>query len=143
MSLRALCTSELVASTSGRQRTWAVVARSFCTGPERERDEYALPTYEKLDVSPTLIVRKKGVDVIADALYNKGTAFPHAERERLGLRGLLPPRILTLEEQEGRVMQDYREGLDYVSPEEVENWSISRCAVRVVLLGCARFEPSS
>jgi hypothetical protein len=57
-----------------------------------------------------------------------GTAFPHAERERLGLRGLLPPRILSLDEQEGRVLQDYNEGLDYVSPEEVENWHISRCA---------------
>jgi hypothetical protein len=100
------------------------LARCFSSPPEAEVDN--LPTYEKIDVPQTLIVRKKGHDVIADALFNKGTAFPHAERERLGLRGLLPPRILSLEEQEQRIMRDYREGLDYVSPEEVENWSISR-----------------
>jgi hypothetical protein len=99
-----------------------------CSGTVVDAGVHTLPTYEKVDVSPTLIVRKKGHDVISDPLYNKGTAFPHAERERLGLRGLLPPRILALEEQESRVMQDYREGLDYVSPEEVENWSISRCS---------------
>lgn len=87
-----------------------------------------MPPYEKVEMSQTLIVRKKGHDVISDPLYNKGTAFPHAERERLGLRGLLPPRILALKEQERKVLQDYREGHDYVSPEEVENWSISRCA---------------
>jgi hypothetical protein len=100
------------------------LGRCFCSPPAADVD--TLPTYEKIDVPQTLIVRKKGHDVIADALFNKGTAFPHAERERLGLRGLLPPRILSLEEQEQRIMKDYREGLDYVSPEEVENWSISR-----------------
>lgn len=89
-----------------------------------------LPTYEKVDTSPVRIVRKRGVDVIKDPLFNKGTAFPHAERERLGLRGLLPPRILSIAEQESRVLQDYYEGLDYVSPEEVENWHISSEMVR-------------
>ena len=29
----------------------------------------------------------------------QGTAFPMSERERLQLRGLLPPRVLTLEAQ--------------------------------------------
>jgi hypothetical protein len=28
-----------------------------------------------------------------------GTAFPHSERERLGVRGLLPPRTTSLELQ--------------------------------------------
>ena len=101
-------------------------ARWLCAGVDAE--VHTLPTYEKVDTPATVVVRKKGHDVISDPLFNKGTSFPLTERERLGLRGLLPPRILSLSQQEGRVMQDYREGLDYVSPEEVESWSISRCA---------------
>jgi hypothetical protein len=90
-------------------------------------DEKELPPYEKVDVSQVLIVRKKGPDVISDPWFNKGTGFPHAERERLGLRGLLPPTSLTMDQQKSRILQDYNEGLDYVSPEDLENWSISRC----------------
>jgi malate dehydrogenase (oxaloacetate-decarboxylating)(NADP+) len=39
---------------------------------------------------------------------SKGTAFTEAEREALGLRGLLPPRVHTQEEQVLRVMTNYR-----------------------------------
>ena len=35
----------------------------------------------------------RGMEVIQDPLYNKGTAFEPAERDRLGLRGLLPPKV--------------------------------------------------
>ena len=39
-----------------------------------------------------------------DPVSNKGTAHPLVERERLGLRGLLPPRVLTMEQQVGECM---------------------------------------
>ena len=45
-----------------------------------------------------------GVDILHDALWNKGTAFSPSERERLGLRGLLPPALRTIEEQAARVL---------------------------------------
>lgn len=104
--------------------------------PTKHHQEIIEP-YEQSDVSTIRIVRKRGSDVIKDPLFNKGTAFPAAERERLGLRGLLPPRCLTIQEQESRVLTDYYDGLDYVPPEEVENWHISRCAIDLQVISRA------
>lgn len=50
---------------------------------------------------------------------SQGTAFPLSERERLGIRGLLPPRILSLEMQEKRFMDDYEHGVELIPPEQV------------------------
>ena len=52
----------------------------------------------------TLRTRQYGVDILHDPLWNKGTAFDLEERDRLGLRGLLPPDVRTIEEQMARVM---------------------------------------
>jgi malate dehydrogenase (oxaloacetate-decarboxylating)(NADP+) len=43
-----------------------------------------------------------------DPLRNKGTAFTDEERARLGLEGLLPPRVESIEEQAERVMDNVR-----------------------------------
>src|SRR5256885_2238398 len=43
---------------------------------------------------------------LRDPALNKGTAFTLEERDALGLRGLLPPRVCTLEEQIARVMEN-------------------------------------
>lgn len=51
-----------------------------------------------MDIS---VARSRGVDVLHDPVFNKGTAHPLVERERLGLRGLLPPRVLTMDQQVG------------------------------------------
>ncbi|SDP74585.1 NAD-dependent malic enzyme [Desulforhopalus singaporensis] len=48
-----------------------------------------------------------GVQLVNDPFLNKGTAFTKEERIALGLRGLLPPRINTMEEQVERVMGNY------------------------------------
>ncbi len=49
-----------------------------------------------------------GAALLHDPLLNKGTAFTLAERHALGLEGLLPPHVHTLEEQVARVMDNYR-----------------------------------
>ena len=50
----------------------------------------------------------RGVRLLHDPVRNKGTAFTEAERDKLGLRGLLPPRICTVAEQEMRVLGNLR-----------------------------------
>lgn len=47
---------------------------------------------------------RRGLDLLHDPRWNRGTAFTQAEREACGLRGLLPPRVFTMEEQVRRVL---------------------------------------
>ena len=51
---------------------------------------------------------RRAEDLLHDPRYNKGTAFTEAERDAFGLRGLLPPRVLTLAEQEERILYNFR-----------------------------------
>lgn len=53
-----------------------------------------------------------GFHLLSDPLLNKGTAFSEAERDRLGLRGLLPPRVFSIEEQEARALRNVRRKCD-------------------------------
>lgn len=52
--------------------------------------------------------RTQGIELLRDPATNKGTAFTQAERDQLGLRGLLPPRVFTIEEQSARVLENVR-----------------------------------
>jgi len=49
-----------------------------------------------------------GVDLMRHPKYNKGLAFSEAERDRLYLRGLLPPAVLTQEVQLERAILNVR-----------------------------------
>ncbi|EJR55845.1 hypothetical protein IIM_00937 [Bacillus cereus VD107] len=49
----------------------------------------------------------RGVEVLATPLLNKGVAFTQEEREELGLKGLLPPAVLTLDEQARRAYEQF------------------------------------
>jgi malate dehydrogenase (oxaloacetate-decarboxylating)(NADP+) len=50
----------------------------------------------------------KAIDLLRDPLRNRGTAFTPEERARLGLGGLLPPRVESLDEQVARVLANLR-----------------------------------
>jgi hypothetical protein len=54
----------------------------------------------------------RGIDILRHPFYNKGMAFSELERDNLGIRGLLPPRVLTLEIQAQRVLQYIRRKTD-------------------------------
>src|SRR5687767_10839677 len=51
---------------------------------------------------------KRGVALLQDPLLNKGTGFSAAERDALGLRGLLPPRVSSQLDQQRRVLESVR-----------------------------------
>lgn len=50
----------------------------------------------------------RGFDVLNDPRLNKSTAFTPEERDRLGLRGLLPPAVSTQNTQIQRVLENMR-----------------------------------
>lgn len=53
-----------------------------------------------------------GHELLRDPSLNKGSAFTRAERKKFLLEGLLPPGILTLEEQKNRIINNFRNKVD-------------------------------
>ncbi len=49
-----------------------------------------------------------GIELLHDPILNKGTAFTEQERDALGLRGLLPPHVCSMEEQASRVLENFQ-----------------------------------
>lgn len=67
-----------------------------------------------LDVAPTAEQSAElpedfptGVALLHNPLYNRGTGFTAAEREAFGLRGLLPPRVLSIERHAARILENF------------------------------------
>ena len=55
-----------------------------------------------------IAVDMRGESLLRDPFTNKGTAFTAAEREELGLDGLMPAAISTMDQQLARVYENYR-----------------------------------
>ncbi|MDR4191124.1 NAD-dependent malic enzyme, partial [Bacillus pseudomycoides] len=51
----------------------------------------------------------KGKNLLAQPFLNKGLAFTNQERKDLNLEGILPPTVLTLEEQVKRAYLQFKE----------------------------------
>ncbi len=54
------------------------------------------------------ITNAQSNDIIRAPLLNKGSAFTKKERETLGLDGLVPPRMLTIDQQIEKIYQRYK-----------------------------------
>lgn len=55
-----------------------------------------------------LRTHQTGIDILHDPLWSKSSAFDYAERDRLGLRGLIPPVVRSIDGQLRRVMEHIR-----------------------------------
>jgi len=73
----------------------------------------------------TLPEHLRGFALLRDPAVNKGTAFSEAERDALGLRGLLPTQVITQEAQVERILENLRRQPDplekYVALEALHN----------------------
>jgi len=58
-----------------------------------------------------------GYELLHDSSLNKGTAFTAKERDALGVRGLLPPRVSDLDTQVQRIMENFRD-----KPDDLEKY---------------------
>ena len=61
--------------------------------------------------------RPIGLNLLHDPSLNKGTAFTEEERARLKLRGLLPPRVLTQDQQARKVLENF-----HSEPSDIEKY---------------------
>ena len=83
------------------------------------------PDHHGAKIGEVVLTTKFGHDLLLDPLLNKGTSFPLEERERLGIRGLVTPRIpepkkqLALQVRERRLAR----GLEWVRSRSV--WRVS------------------
>jgi malate dehydrogenase (oxaloacetate-decarboxylating) len=65
-----------------------------------------------IDESGALEISARGFDVLHTPRINKGTAFTAEERRALGLTGLLPSAVLTIEQQAERAYELFKEQSD-------------------------------
>jgi len=84
------------------------------------------------------IVRKNKMALISDPIFNKGLAFPMSERDRLGIRGLVPPAIMDIDAQEENILAEYESGWaaraardpddeilkSGVKPDDIRKWNV-------------------
>jgi malate dehydrogenase (decarboxylating) len=61
------------------------------------------------------VVRHKGEQLLRDSLLNKSHGFSREERERLDIRGLVPPAVLTMDQQMNLIMNEFQHGIMHLA----------------------------
>ncbi|MFL7807031.1 MAG: hypothetical protein AB8I80_00300, partial [Anaerolineae bacterium] len=56
---------------------------------------------------PVLPVFKRGRELLSDPMLNKGTGFPDSERDTLGIRGMVPHQVVSIDDQVSRTMENF------------------------------------
>jgi malate dehydrogenase (oxaloacetate-decarboxylating) len=68
--------------------------------------------FYRVDETGAFEISARGFDVLRTPQINKGTAFSFDERRALGLTGLLPPAVLTIEQQAERAYELFKKQAD-------------------------------
>ena len=68
--------------------------------------------FYRVDETGAFEIAARGFDVLHTPRINKGTAFTPEERQALGLTGLLPPGVLTIEQQAERAYELFNRQAD-------------------------------
>ena len=117
--LNAASRPRILSGASGGQGSWnCELERKNCdrrhlsgsawVGLDIPDDGYDSDDPSSRPTTPWVRTVVSGVDLMRNAKYNKGLAFTEKERDRLYLRGLLPPAVMNQEVQAERVLMNIR-----------------------------------
>ncbi len=81
---------------------------------ETSKNNQILPSEQRKIAVP----HERGVKLLHNPVYNKGTAFTEEERKTFGLSGLLPPRVISQDLQADRIMENLRK-----KPNDLEKYN--------------------
>ncbi|PWA49451.1 malic oxidoreductase [Artemisia annua] len=89
----------------------------------------SLRSFTTMECHRPTILNKKGIDILHSPWFNKGTAFSMTERDRLEVRGLLPPNIMTEQQQIDRFKADLKKLETNVSNGHSDTLALAKCRI--------------
>ncbi|XP_078148230.1 NAD-dependent malic enzyme 1 [Carex rostrata] len=91
-----------------RRSSPSAAVRRLLLRPYPGEEVHQVREYTTCEGSRPTLIHKRSLDILHDPWFNKGTAFSMTERDRLDLRGLLPPNVVSSQQQIDRFMVDLR-----------------------------------
>ncbi|XP_015085144.1 NAD-dependent malic enzyme 62 kDa isoform, mitochondrial [Solanum pennellii] len=97
-----------MANFSNQMRLSSTILRRLHQRVAAAVNSYSSRNFTTTEGHRPTIVHKRSLDILHDPWFNKGTAFSFTERDRLHIRGLLPPNVMSFEQQIARFMADLK-----------------------------------